>query len=81
VNLGTGKGISVREIIDACREVTGHEIPVVMGARRAGDPAELIADARLASELLDWKAKYTDVRDVVETAWRWHQSHPQGYRC
>jgi UDP-glucose 4-epimerase len=81
VNLGTGKGISVREIIDACREVTGHEIPVVMGSRRAGDPAELIADARLASELLDWKAKYTDVRDVVETAWRWHQSHPQGYHC
>ncbi len=79
VNLGTGKGISVREIIDACRDVTGHEIPVVMGSRRAGDPAELVADARLASELLDWKAKYTDVRDIVETAWRWHQSHPHGY--
>tara|TARA_A100001391_G_scaffold138492_1_gene96859 strand:+ start:138 stop:1121 length:984 start_codon:yes stop_codon:yes gene_type:complete len=79
VNLGTGKGISVREIIEACREVTGHEIPVVMGDRRPGDPAELVADARLAEELLDWNAKYTDVKEVVDTAWRWHQSHPRGY--
>lgn len=79
VNLGTGKGISVREIINACREVTGHAIPEVMGQRRPGDPAELVADASLAEELLDWKAKYTDVREVVETAWRWHQSHPHGY--
>jgi len=79
VNLGTGKGISVREIIDACRDVTGHDIPEVMGERRAGDPAELIADASLAEKVLGWKAKYTDVREVVETAWRWHQSHPKGY--
>lgn len=79
VNLGTGNGISVREIVDACREVTGHEIPVVMGSRRPGDPAKLIADATLAGQLLGWKAKYTDVKEVVETAWRWHQSHPRGY--
>ncbi|TWT59199.1 UDP-glucose 4-epimerase GalE [Allorhodopirellula solitaria] len=79
VNLGTGKGISVREIVEACRSVTGHEIPVVMGDRRAGDPAELVADATLANELLDWKAQYTDVKEVVQTAWRWHQSHPRGY--
>ncbi|MFG0255464.1 MAG: UDP-glucose 4-epimerase GalE [Rhodopirellula sp. JB053] len=79
VNLGTGKGISVREIVDACREVTGHPIPAVMGERRPGDPAELVADASLAEKVLDWKAKYTDVKDVVATAWRWHQSHPHGY--
>lgn len=79
VNLGTGKGVSVREIVDACREVTGHPIPVVMGERRPGDPAELVADATLAEKVLDWKAKYTDVREVVATAWRWHQSHPRGY--
>lgn len=79
VNLGTGNGISVREIVDACRDVTGHAIPVVMGSRRPGDPAKLIADATLAGELLGWKAKYTDVKEVVETAWRWHQSHPHGY--
>jgi len=79
VNLGTGRGTSVREIIDACREVTGHPIPEVMGQRRAGDPPKLVADARLAKQLLGWEAKYTDAKDIIETAWRWHQSHPQGY--
>ena len=79
VNLGTGKGTSVREIVEACRDVTGHAIPEVMGQRREGDPPELIADARLAHKLLGWTPKYTDVRGIVETAWNWHRSHPQGY--
>ena len=79
VNLGTGRGTSVREIIEACREVTGHEIPEVMGKRREGDPPELIANASLAKELLGWTPKYTDVKSIVETAWKWHQSHPNGY--
>jgi UDP-glucose 4-epimerase len=76
VNLGTGRGTSVQEIIEACREVTGHEIPHVIGRRRAGDPPELIADARLATQLLDWTPKYTDVKSIVETAWNWHKSQP-----
>lgn len=79
VNLGTGKGTSVREIVEACREVTGHPIPEVMGQRRAGDPPELIADARLAQQLLGWTPQYTDVHSIVETAWNWHRSHPNGY--
>lgn len=79
LNLGTGTGTSVREIIDACREVTGHPIPEIAGPRREGDPSELIADATLAKELLDWQPKYTNVKSIVETAWRWHQSHPHGY--
>lgn len=79
VNLGTGRGTSVKEIIDACREVTGHPIPQVIGERRAGDPDELVADATLAKKLLGWEPKYTDVKSIVETAWRWHQSHPGGY--
>lgn len=79
VNLGTGRGTSVREIIDACREVTGHAIPTIIGQRRPGDPPELVADARLAKELLGWEAKYTDFREIVSTAWKWHQSHPHGY--
>ena len=79
VNLGTGNGTSVREIVEACREVTGHPIPEVIGPRRAGDPSKLIADASLAKERLDWTPKYADVRPIVETAWRWHQSHPHGY--
>jgi len=80
VNLGTGRGTSVREIIQACREVTGHPIPEVMGLRRAGDPPELIADATLAKELLGWTPRYTNVKPIVETAWAWHRSHPDGYR-
>jgi UDP-glucose 4-epimerase len=79
VNLGTGRGTSVREIIDACREVTGHPIPEQVGPRRAGDPPELVADASLARRLLGWTPRYTDVSSIVETAWNWHQSHPQGY--
>ncbi len=79
VNLGTGRGTSVREIVEACREVTGHPIPEVTGERRAGDPPRLIADATLAKEVLGWTPSYTDVKSIVETAWRWHHSHPQGY--
>ncbi len=79
VNLGTGKGTSVREIVAACREVTGHPIPEAIGPRRAGDPPELVADAALAKRLLGWSPQYMDVRPIVETAWRWHSSHPRGY--
>jgi UDP-glucose 4-epimerase len=79
VNLGTGRGYSVREVIDACRRITGHPIPAVNGPRRAGDPPELVADARLARQVLHWQPKYTTIESIVETAWRWHQSHPRGY--
>lgn len=79
VNLGTGRGTSVREVIDACRRVTGHEIPEKMGQRREGDPPELVADARLAKSVLGWEAKYMDIEDTIRTAWAWHQSHPHGY--
>lgn len=79
LNLGTGQGTSVQEIVEACREVTGHAIPEIAGPRRAGDPAELIADATLANEVLGWTPHYTDVKSIVETAWRWHRAHPNGY--
>lgn len=79
LNLGTGKGTSVRQIIDACRRVTGHAIPEVIGQRRAGDPPELVADARRAQAELGWQPRYTDIDEIVETAWKWHRSHPRGY--
>jgi UDP-glucose 4-epimerase len=79
VNLGTGRGYSVREVIDACRTFTGHPIPAVMAPRRPGDPPELVADASLARELLGWTPKYTTIESIVETAWNWHRTHPRGY--
>ncbi|RCS41399.1 UDP-glucose 4-epimerase GalE [Bremerella cremea] len=79
LNLGTGRGSSVQEIVEACREVTGHEIPTELSPRRAGDPPALVANPSLARKILDWQPKYLDVRETIETAWRWHQSHPQGF--
>jgi UDP-glucose 4-epimerase len=79
LNLGTGRGTSVREIIDACRGVTGHAIPEAIGPRRAGDPPELVADARRAAAELGWQPQFTDVEQIVQTAWNWHRSHPRGY--
>jgi UDP-glucose 4-epimerase len=79
LNLGTGHGHSVREVIDACRRVTGHTIPERMGARRPGDPPALVADATRAAQVLGWTARYQEMDAIVETAWKWHLSHPRGY--
>ncbi len=79
MNLGTGRGYSVREVIEACRKLTGHKIPEVAGQRRPGDPPELVADSSLAQETLGWQPQYTTIESVVETAWKWHKAHPRGY--
>jgi UDP-glucose-4-epimerase GalE len=79
LNLGTGCGVSVQEVIDACRQVTGHKIPAKLQGRREGDPPALVADASLAKRELGWEAKHKDIRTIVASAWRWHESHPQGY--
>jgi UDP-glucose 4-epimerase len=78
-NLGTGTGQTVRQVIDACRRVTGKEIPAVESGRRAGDSPALYANATKAFEVLGWKAKYTNIDDVVRSAWQWHQNHPEGF--
>jgi UDP-glucose-4-epimerase GalE len=78
-NLGTGQGTSVRQVIDACRAVTGHAIPVVDQPRRSGDPPCLMADPTLARERLGWQPKHTDITSIVDSAWRWHSAHPSGY--
>ena len=71
VNLGTGIGISVKEIIAAVEKVTGKTVPVVMGPRRAGDPAQLVADPSLAWRRLQWRAKHTNIEETVKSAWQW----------
>lgn len=78
-NLGNGQGFSNREIIEAARRVTGHPIPVTEEGRRPGDPATLIASSGKAMEVLGWKPKYTNVEDIIATAWKWHSTHPDGY--
>ena len=79
LNLGTGRGFSVREVIDACRRITGHAILEEVGPRRPGDPPELIADSTRAQRQLSWQPRYTDLEEIVGTAWNWHKKHPRGY--
>lgn len=79
LNLGTGRGTSVREVIDACRRVTGLKIAEKIGARRPGDPPELVADSSRARKVLAWRPRYPEIEQIVETAWRWHSTHPKGY--
>ncbi|MFQ5416547.1 MAG: UDP-glucose 4-epimerase GalE [Myxococcota bacterium] len=79
LNLGTGRGFSVREVVESCRRASGRDIPVEEGPRRAGDPPELVADSARARQLLGWTARYEDLDAIVETAWRWHSRHPRGF--
>jgi UDP-glucose 4-epimerase len=79
-NLGTGGGTSVREVINACRKITGHAIPTLERPRRAGDPARLIASSERARESLGWKPLFENIETIVESAWRWHRVNPAGYQ-
>jgi UDP-glucose 4-epimerase len=76
-NLGNGKGFSVREVIESARRVTGHPIPAEIHPRRAGDPAVLVAGSDKAMHELGWKPKYTQLDDILRTAWAWHQKRYQ----
>lgn len=78
-NLGTGKGFSVNQVIDSARRITGRSISVVQGPRRAGDPPALIASADAAARDLGWTPRFVDIDSIVESAWRWHSTHPHGY--
>ncbi len=78
-NLGSGSGFSVLEMLTAARKVTGHPIPAEVSPRRAGDPARLVASSAKARAVLGWTPEFDSVEKIIEDAWRWHQSHPQGY--
>jgi len=80
VNLGTGTGRSVREVVEAARRVTGRGVPTVERPRRPGDPPELVAAVGRAATLLGWRASHSSLEEILSSAWRWHQAHPQGYR-
>ncbi|MEM7412884.1 MAG: UDP-glucose 4-epimerase GalE [Myxococcota bacterium] len=79
LNLGTGRGFSVREVVDSAQRVSGRDIPVTTGDRRPGDPPELVADPTRAQQVLGWKPRYTEIDAIMETAWHWHETHPDGY--
>ena len=78
-NLGTGGGSSVREVIEICRQITGHSIPVVEKPRRPGDPPRLVAASEKIKRELGWKPAYQDLHAIVESAWKWHRKFPHGY--
>lgn len=80
-NLGNGLGFTVNEIISAAREVTGHPIPSEPAARRAGDPAQLVASSEKARAVLGWSPAYRDIHEIIATAWAWHRAHPRGYEA
>ncbi|AEJ23744.1 UDP-galactose 4-epimerase [Weissella koreensis KACC 15510] len=79
-NLGTANGYSVKQMVEAAREATGMEIPAKVGPRRAGDPDSLIADSTKARNVLGWNPQYESVKEIIKTAWTWHQTHPEGYQ-
>ncbi len=78
-NLGTGRGYSVREVIETAEAVTRRSVPVQESPRRPGDPPELVAKADKICRELGWKPRYTELKPILETAWNWHRDHPKGY--
>ncbi|TPX49735.1 UDP-glucose 4-epimerase [Synchytrium endobioticum] len=78
-NLGSGQGFSVKEIVEAVRKVTGHPLPTEVKERRRGDPPVLVAASEKAESVLGWTRIYTNIDDIVATAWKFHQKHPNGY--
>jgi UDP-glucose 4-epimerase len=79
-NLGSGNGYSVKEMIEVARKVTGHPIPQVVEARRSGDPAVLVASSDKIKQQLGWNPSRDSLETIIQTAWNWHQQHPDGYK-
>lgn len=79
-NLGNGVGFTVREVIETAEKVTGRPIKVAEEGRRAGDPAQLIASSEKARTILGWKPQHASLEEIIDTAWKWHSAHPNGYQ-
>jgi UDP-glucose 4-epimerase len=80
LNLGTGAGHSVRQVLETARRITGHPIPAADRPRRPGDPPALVAAAQRAGAVLGWRPRQSSLDQILTSAWRWHQAHPRGYR-
>lgn len=78
-NLGNGSGYSVKQVVETAREVTGIDIKAEYAERRPGDPDTLVAKADKARDVLGWTPKIPDLKDIIESAWKWHQANPNGY--
>jgi UDP-glucose 4-epimerase len=78
-NLGTGTGYSVKEVLECARRITGCAIPAALSPRRPGDPPRLVAAADKAREQLGWNPRFNRLEAILESAWRWHRAHPDGY--
>jgi len=79
MNVGTGSGNTVMEVVKAVEKVTGKQVPYRIVGRRPGDPAKLVASSERLRTIFGWQPQFTEIEQVVETAWKWHQSHPNGY--
>lgn len=77
-NLGNGLGHSVRQVVEAARSVTGLDIPVRLAPRRAGDSPRLVGDAARARAILGWRPEFSDISEIIRTAWNWHRQEPHG---
>ena len=80
INLGNGNGFSVKEVVEAARKVTGKNIEAKICPRRAGDPSNLIADATKAKQVLGWNPQFPEIEKIIESAWKWHEVNPNGYK-
>ncbi|WP_461240623.1 UDP-glucose 4-epimerase GalE [Paucilactobacillus sp. N302-9] len=78
-NLGSSTGFSNKQMLEAAREVTKQPIPAKLAPRRPGDPDSLVAASDKARTILGWQPQFDDVHDIIETAWKWHSTHPNGY--
>jgi len=78
-NLGSSHGATVREVVDTARRVTGIDIPAKIAPRRSGDPPTLVASSRRAKDLLGWRPHYDRIETILQHAWAWHSTHPDGY--
>jgi UDP-glucose 4-epimerase len=79
INLGNGQGYSVLQVIETARTVTGRDINMQLKPRRPGDPSHLVADSKLAREVLGWQPRYAELGTIIRSAWAWHSAHPNGY--